>query len=75
MDPAQLTAFLTTTQPDTAAALSLEGDNPTRRQLLARLKREVGQRGIIDVLRKGIRYRQHAIDLFYGSPSPGNANA
>ena len=75
MDPAQLSAFLTATQPHTAAALSLEEDNPTRRQFLASLKREVGQHNIIDVLRKGIRHCQHAIDLFYGSPSPGNAEA
>ena len=75
VDLAQLAAFLTATQPDKAAALALEEDHPTRRQFLARLKREVGQRGIIDVLRKGIRHRQHAIDLFYGTPSPGNADA
>ena len=53
VDLVQLSAFLNATQPEVAAALSLENDNPTRRQFLARLKREVRSRGIIDVLRKG----------------------
>ena len=75
VDLAQLSAFLNTTQPDAAAALSLDANNPTRRQFLARLKREIRNRGIIDVLRKGVQHQQHSITLFYGTPSPGNAQA
>ena len=40
-----------------------------------RLKRETGNRGIIDVLRKGIQHGQHEITLFYGTPTPGNTLA
>ena len=75
VDLFKLTAFLDTTQPETAAALSLDADNPTRHQFLARLKREVRNRGVIDVLRNGIKHQQHSITLFYGTPSPGNAQA
>ena len=75
VDLAQLSAFLNATQPDTATALSLDANNPTRRQFLARLKREIRNRGIIDVLRKGVQHQQHSITLFYGTPSPGNAQA
>ena len=75
VDLAHLSDFLLATQPETAAALSLDTDNPTRRQFLERLKREIGNRGIIDVLRKGIQHRQHQINLFYGTPSPGNSQA
>ena len=75
LDLAQLTAFLASTQPDTASALSLDQDTPTRRQFLARLKSQIDSRGIIDVLRKGIQHQQHSITLFYGSPSPGNTQA
>ena len=53
VDLVQLSAFMYATQPEVAAALSLENDNPTRRQFLARLKREIRNRGIIDVLRRG----------------------
>ena len=75
VDLIQLFAFLKTTQPETAAALAPDSDNPTRRQFLARLKSEVGNRGVVDVLRKGIRHRQHDIDLFYATPTPGNERA
>ena len=72
MDLAQLTAFLMATQPKIADALSLESDNPTRRRFLARLKSEVGRRGIVDAFRKGVKHGPHDITLFYGAPSPGN---
>ncbi len=75
VDLAQLSAFLSSTQPETATALALDHDNPTRRQFLDRLKREVGSRGIIDALRNGIRHHQHNITLYYGSPSPGHTAA
>ncbi len=50
-------------------------DSPTRRQFLARLQGEVARRGIIDVLRNGVKHGQHSLDLFYGTPSPGNVKA
>ena len=75
VDLFKLTAFLDATQPQTAAAFSLDADNPTRRQFLARLKREIRSRGVIDVLRTGINHRQHHVDLFYGTPTPGNTTA
>ncbi len=75
VDLVQLSAFLNVTQPEVAAALSLDDDNTTRRQFLARLKTETRNRGIIDVLRRGINHRQHHVDLFYGTPTPGNTVA
>ena len=75
LDLVQLTAFLTATQPETAGALSLDQDTPTRRQFLARVKSQIDTRGIIDVLRNGIQHQQHSIAFFYGSPSPGNTQA
>ena len=75
VDLIQLFGFLKTTQPQIADALALDTDNPTRRQFLARLKSEVGKRGVVDVLRNGIRHRQHRLDLFYATPTPGNERA
>ena len=75
VDLVHLSAFLSATQPETAAALSLDSDSPTRKQFLDRVKREIGNRGIIDVLRKGIQHRQHQITFFYGTPSAGNSQA
>lgn len=75
IDLVQLTAFLRDTQEDMVEALGLEEDGPTRRQFLARLEGEITKRGTIDVLRHGIKHRAHRLDLFYGTPSPGNAQA
>ncbi len=74
-DLVQLTIFLQVTQPKVAAALDLSEDGPTRRKFLARLQGEISKRGTIDVLRKGIKHGPHQIDLFYGAPTPGNAQA
>src|SRR5204862_2621215 len=46
-----------------------------RLKFLARLSSEVGKRGVIDVLRKGVEHGPVHFALFYGTPSPGNANA
>ena len=75
VDLVQLTAFLQATQPEVAPALDLENDTPTRRSFLARLQGEGTKRGTIHVLRNGLKHRQHNIDLFYGTPSPGNTAA
>ena len=75
VDLVQLAAFLRSTQPETAAALALNEDGPTRRKFLARLQGEVSKRGTIEVLRNGIRHGAHDLDLFYGTPSPGNEQA
>ena len=75
VDLSHLSAFLTATQPETAAALDLDADSPARRRFLDRLKREVGNRGIIDVLRRGIHHGPSEVTLIYGTPTPGNTQA
>jgi len=75
VDLVQLSAFLRKTQPEAAEALDLGSDGPTRRKFLARLQGEVTRRGTIDVLRHGVKHGAHSIDLFYGTPSPGNERA
>ena len=47
-------------------------DGITQRKFLARLQGEVFKRGTIDVLRNGLKHGPHHLDLFYGTPSPGN---
>jgi type I restriction enzyme R subunit len=75
LDLVQLRGFLLATQPDTLEALALGTDGPTRRKFLARLQGEISRRGTIDVLRHGLKHGPHHIDLFYGTPSPGNSAA
>lgn len=75
VDLVHLRDFLTATQPETAKALELERDTPVRRRFLARLEKECGKRGVIDLLRNGVKHEKYSLDLFYGAPSPGNDKA
>jgi type I restriction enzyme, R subunit len=79
LDVPQLLTFLRTTQPDAFKKLAMpDADDPTdinRLKFLMRLSAEIGRRGVIDVLRKGIEHGPLHFDLFYGTPSPGNAKA
>ncbi|MGZ8889153.1 MAG: type I restriction endonuclease, partial [Halobacteriota archaeon] len=75
VDLAQLRSFLEATQKDQAETLDLAIDNPTRRKFLARLQGEITKRGVIDVLRHGVKHGAHHLDLFYGTPTAGNKKA
>jgi type I restriction enzyme R subunit len=75
VDLAKLLTFLQTTQPKTFEQLGLASDGPPRLKFLARLQGEIAKHGVVDVLRKGIKHGPASVDLFYGTPSPGNARA
>jgi type I restriction enzyme R subunit len=75
VDLAKMTAFIQETQPEVAERLSLEVDSPKRTQFLHRLQGEIAKRGIIDVLRKGVKHGPDSITLFYGSPTANNEKA
>ena len=75
VDLVQLRAFLEATQPESAAALRLAEDCPTRRKFVARLQGEINKRGTIDLLRHGVRHGPHHLELFHGTPSAGNETA
>lgn len=75
VDLAQLTAFIRATQPKSAETLELGLDGPKRLQFLHRLQGEIAKRGVIDVLRNGVKHGPVSVDLFYGTPSPGNTRA
>ena len=75
LDLVKLLEFLRATQPKIIEQFALDEDNPERRKFLARLQGEITKRGTIDVLRKGIKHGPANVDLFYGTPSPGNQRA
>ena len=75
LDWKKLSFFLSETQEKVFEGLRLDEEGTHLTQFLHRLQGEIAKRGIIDVLRNGIRHSQHAIDLFYGSPSEENIKA
>lgn len=80
LDVPQLFAFLCATQPQTVDKLGIahlaDAKDINRLKFLSRLSGEIGKRGVVDVLRKGIDHHPAGhVDLFYGTPSAGNAKA
>lgn len=75
VDLAKLLEFLRVTQSTVVEQLGLDVDGPRLQQFLARLQGEIAKRGIVDLLRKGIKHGPAQVDLSYGTPSPGNLKA
>lgn len=75
VDIDKLLTFLQSTQPNVFNQLGIETEGPARLKFLARLQGEIAKRGVVDVLRKGIQHGAASVDLFYGTPSPGNPKA
>lgn len=75
VDASKLLTFIESTQPEIAAELNLAVEGPSRHQFLDRLQGEIAKRGVVDVLRKGVKHGPLHVDLFYGTPTPGNTRA
>ena len=79
VDTKQLFLFLLATQPDEYAKLGIadyqDPHDMARQKFLARLQGEITRRGVIDLLRHGIKHGPLIFDLFYGTPSPENQKA
>ncbi len=79
IDTPLLFAFLRATQPEAFKQLAFSDPNDdkdiNRLKFLGRVSAEIGKRGVIDVLRKGVDHGPVHFDLFYGTPSPDNATA
>ncbi len=75
VDLAKLLVFLIATQPETVETLGIGTDGPQRVKFLHRLQGDIAKRGVIDVLRNGVKHGPCSVELFFGTPSPGNAKA
>jgi type I restriction enzyme R subunit len=79
LDVTQLFSFLIETQLPEFNKLGMadykDKKNINRLKFLDRISNEIRNRGVIDVLRKGIKHGDSTFDLFYGTPTPGNAKS
>ncbi len=75
VDLAKMLAFLAATQPKAVEALGLAEDGPKRTQFLHRLQGEIAKRGVIDILRNGVKHGPVSVEMFYAAPTPGNTKA
>lgn len=76
MDETRLLAFLERTQPKTFEQLELRTNPQKKTQFFDRLSKEIANRGVVDVLRRGINaYPASNVILFYMTPSEKNPQA
>lgn len=75
VDETRLFRFLRKTQAAEMEKLGGLADERGRRAFLGRLSSEIAKRGIVDVLRRGIKDRTAHFTLYYVTPTEGNAEA
>ena len=69
--PDETLRFIQETQPEVYRTLERQYEEETRVKLLNRVSKEIERRGVLDVLRKGVRDRGCYFDLTYFRPSSG----
>ena len=72
LDETRLFRFLSETQPDEMDKLGVFKSDTKKRQFLNRLQGELAKRGIIDVLRNGIKVYPADLIMFYLTPTENN---
>lgn len=72
IDETRLLRFLRDTQPTEIAKLGVDTSETKKRQLFNRLSSEITKRGIIDVLRNGIKVYPADLIMFYLTPTENN---
>lgn len=75
VDEKRLFEFLSFTQTEKLESLHILDSDLNRTKFLSKLKQELATRGIIDILRKGIRYLHGTLDFYYVTPSKENVKA
>lgn len=75
IDETRLFRFLQETQPSELEKLGVFKADIKKKQFLNRLQGEVAKRGIIDVLRNGIKVYPANLIMFYLTPTENNAKA
>ena len=75
VDETRLFRFLQDTQPDALEKLGVFKSELKKKQFLNRLQGEIAKRGIIDVLRNGVKIYPANLIMFYLTPTENNAKA
>jgi type I restriction enzyme R subunit len=75
IDETRLFRFLQDTQPDAMEKLGVFKADLKKKQFLNRLQGELAKRGIIDVLRNGIKIYPVDLIMFYLTPTENNVKA
>ena len=75
VDEGRLFRFLQSTQPDKLKELHILDSDLEKTKFFQQLNKKLKSDGVIDLLRKGMRYKHLHLDLFYVRPSADNPDA
>ncbi len=75
VDETRLLRFLKETQPKEMEKLDVFKSEIKKKQFLSRLQNEIAKRGVVDVLRNGIKVYPADLIMFYLTPTENNVNA
>lgn len=75
IDETRLFRFLQNTQPEQMERIGVRKSHQKYTQFLNRLQGEISKRGIVDVLRNGVKVYPSDLIMFYLTPSDGNETA
>lgn len=75
LDEAMVRTFLESTQRDKVVRTRIYDSPLNTRKFLERLRTQITQRGIVDVMRHGMEHNATHFDLYYPTPTAGNQQA
>ena len=75
IDEGQLFRFLESSQPDKLAELRLQDAPLEKKRFLEQLDKKLKGDGVIDILRRGLKYKHLHFDMMFVRPSPQNPQA
>ena len=75
IDEVRLFRFLYDTQNEKIKELRINDSEIEKKKFLERLSRKISDDGVINILRKGMKYKNKTIDFYMVRPSLGNSDA
>lgn len=75
IDEVRLFRFLNDTQHKKMQELHIEENEIEKKKFLDRLSKKISDDGVINIVRKGLKYKNHKLDLYMVRPSEGNSEA
>jgi type I restriction enzyme R subunit len=75
IDEVRLFRFLNQTQTGKMQELRIEETDTERRKFLDRLSKKLSDVGVIELIRKGMKYKNQTLDFYMVRPSEGNKEA
>lgn len=75
LDEEMLRSFLQSTQPEKVVRTRIYEVPANTRKFLERLRNQITQRGVVDVLRHGVEHNATLFDFYYPTPAVANLKA